>query len=69
SENISIRRIGGIRYAYWRDLIRRIEGIMDTTYWMEIVFPYNVDQSILYGVSADMDKAYSLKSDNGLDLV
>ncbi|GKA63555.1 hypothetical protein Tco_0763161 [Tanacetum coccineum] len=25
--------------------------------------------SILYGVSADVDKAYSLKSDNGIDLV
>ncbi|GJV31899.1 hypothetical protein Tco_1392299 [Tanacetum coccineum] len=29
----------------------------------------NVDQSILYGVSDDVDKAYSSKSGNGLDLV
>ncbi|GJV97459.1 hypothetical protein Tco_1549036 [Tanacetum coccineum] len=36
---------------------------------MEIVFLLNVDQSILCGVSADVDTAYSSKSGNGLYLV
>nr|GEV33167.1 hypothetical protein [Tanacetum cinerariifolium] len=34
-----------------------------------IVEHQNVDQSILYGVSADVDTVYSSKSGNGLDLV
>ncbi|GJR28378.1 hypothetical protein Tco_1104610 [Tanacetum coccineum] len=41
-------------------------GLLDTAYWIEIVLLQNVDQSILYGVSADVDMAYSSKSDNGL---
>ncbi|GJU38277.1 hypothetical protein Tco_1191234 [Tanacetum coccineum] len=43
--------------------------ILDTAYWMEIVLLQNVDQSILYDVSAEVDMAYSSKSANGLDLV
>ncbi|GJS12281.1 hypothetical protein Tco_0369077 [Tanacetum coccineum] len=42
--------------------------LLDTTYRMEIVFLQNVDQSILYDVSADVDTAYSSMSGNGLDL-
>ncbi|GKA48876.1 hypothetical protein Tco_0741834 [Tanacetum coccineum] len=43
--------------------------LLDMAYWMEIVVIQNVDQSILYGVSADVDMSYSSKSGNGLDLV
>ncbi|GJZ64553.1 hypothetical protein Tco_0620974, partial [Tanacetum coccineum] len=39
--------------------------LLDTAYWMEIVLLHNVDQSILYGVYADVDMAYSSKSGNG----
>ncbi|GJS65767.1 retrovirus-related pol polyprotein from transposon TNT 1-94 [Tanacetum coccineum] len=35
--------------------------LLDTAYWMEIVLLQNVDQSILYGVSADVDTTYSSK--------
>ncbi|GJS94433.1 hypothetical protein Tco_0801401 [Tanacetum coccineum] len=45
------------------------DASLDTVYWMEIVFLQNVDQSILYGVSADVDTTYSSKSGDGLDLV
>ncbi|GKA03197.1 putative reverse transcriptase domain-containing protein [Tanacetum coccineum] len=45
-----------------------IQEPLDTAYRMEIVLVQNVDQSILYGVAADVDTAYSLKSGNGLDL-
>ncbi|GKF10521.1 hypothetical protein Tco_0048447, partial [Tanacetum coccineum] len=44
-------------------------GLLDTAYWMEIVLHQNVDQSILYSVSADVDTSYSFQSGNGLDLV
>nr|GEU92926.1 probable helicase MAGATAMA 3 [Tanacetum cinerariifolium] len=43
------------------------EGILDMAYWMEIAFHHNVDQSILYDVSADVDTAYSTKSGNVID--
>ncbi|GJT49496.1 transportin-1 isoform X1 [Tanacetum coccineum] len=43
--------------------------LLDMVYWMEIMVIQNVDQSILYGVSADVDTSYSSKSGNGLDLV
>ncbi|GJY65117.1 hypothetical protein Tco_0466577 [Tanacetum coccineum] len=33
-------------------------------YWMEIVLVLNVDQSIIYGVSSDVDTTYSSKSGN-----
>nr|GEV52472.1 hypothetical protein [Tanacetum cinerariifolium] len=38
-----------------------VEELLDMAYWIEIVFLHNVEQSILYGVSADVDAAYSLK--------
>nr|GEU78404.1 uncharacterized mitochondrial protein AtMg00810-like [Tanacetum cinerariifolium] len=41
--------------------------ILDMAYWMEIAFHHNVDQSILYDVSADVDTAYSTKSGNVID--
>ncbi|GJR71174.1 hypothetical protein Tco_0083539 [Tanacetum coccineum] len=55
SEIMSIRHIG--------------EGLLDMAYWMEIVLVQNVDQSILYDVSADVDTVYSSKSGNGLEFV
>ncbi|GKC50141.1 hypothetical protein Tco_1072886 [Tanacetum coccineum] len=33
------------------------------------LYNQNVDQSILYGVSADVDTAYSSKSGNGLEFI
>ncbi|GJY97392.1 hypothetical protein Tco_0514302 [Tanacetum coccineum] len=49
--------------------VRSVLGLLDTAYWMEIVLHRNVDQSILYNVSADVDTSYSFQSGNGLDLV
>ncbi|GKC63435.1 hypothetical protein Tco_1096033, partial [Tanacetum coccineum] len=43
--------------------------LLDTAHRMEIVLVQNVDQRILYGVSADVDTTHSSKSGNGLDLV
>ncbi|GKA55851.1 putative reverse transcriptase domain-containing protein [Tanacetum coccineum] len=40
-------------------------GLVNMAYWLEIVFALNVDQSIIYGVSDDVDMAYSLKLGNG----
>ncbi|GJV42544.1 ribonuclease H-like domain-containing protein, partial [Tanacetum coccineum] len=57
SKNRSIRRIGGIRYGVLGELL-------DTAHRMEIVLVQNVDQSILYGVSADVDTTHSSKSGN-----
>ncbi|GJW23109.1 hypothetical protein Tco_0033731 [Tanacetum coccineum] len=42
---------------------------LDTTYWMGIVLLLIVDQSILCGVSSDVDTTYSSKSGNSFDLV
>ncbi|GJS35997.1 hypothetical protein Tco_0534379, partial [Tanacetum coccineum] len=39
--------------------------LLDRAYWMEVVLVLNVDQSIIYGVSADVHTAYSSKSGNG----
>ncbi|GKA64788.1 hypothetical protein Tco_0764495 [Tanacetum coccineum] len=38
--------------------------LLDMAYWMEVVLVLNVDQSIIYDVSADVDTAYSSKSGN-----
>ncbi|GKB20338.1 hypothetical protein Tco_0854261 [Tanacetum coccineum] len=46
-----------------------VQGFLDMAYWMEIMLLQNVDQSIIYGISADVDTAYSSKSGNGHDLV
>ncbi|GKE54875.1 hypothetical protein Tco_1490031 [Tanacetum coccineum] len=43
--------------------------LLDTAYWMEVVLVLNVDQNIIYEVSADVDTAYSSKSGNGLEFV
>ncbi|GJZ42102.1 hypothetical protein Tco_0588988 [Tanacetum coccineum] len=44
-------------------------GLVNTTYWLEIVFALNVDQNIIYGVSAEVDTEYSSKSGNGLEFI
>ncbi|GJZ28747.1 hypothetical protein Tco_0573394 [Tanacetum coccineum] len=36
---------------------------------MSILLVLNVDQGFVYGVSADLDRAYSSKSDNGLEFI
>ncbi|GJS67446.1 hypothetical protein Tco_0682010 [Tanacetum coccineum] len=60
--------------AYTADynLARRqysVYGLLDTAYWLEIMFALNVDQSIIYGISANVDTAYYSKSSNGLEFV
>ncbi|GKC36246.1 hypothetical protein Tco_1048630, partial [Tanacetum coccineum] len=64
--------------AYW---VRHIEllrygvlGSLGTAYWLfgygelaENVLLMIFDQSIIYGVSADVDTVYSSKSGNGLE--
>ncbi|GJV77536.1 hypothetical protein Tco_1509120 [Tanacetum coccineum] len=62
----SIRRIGLIGYD--------VLGFLGTAYWLfgygelaENVLLKVFDQSIIYGVSADVDTAYSSKSGNGLE--
>ncbi|GJR38330.1 hypothetical protein Tco_1214014 [Tanacetum coccineum] len=51
-----------------------ISGYFDTAYWLigygelaENVFLMVFDQSIIYGISVDVDTAYSSKSGNGLE--
>ncbi|GJY18936.1 hypothetical protein Tco_0390427, partial [Tanacetum coccineum] len=67
--------------AYRTDWVRRIELLrydvlwsLGTAYWLfgygelaENVLLMVFDQSIIYGVSADMDTVYSSKSGNGLE--
>ncbi|GKB28230.1 hypothetical protein Tco_0867631 [Tanacetum coccineum] len=45
-----------------------VYGLLDTAYWLEIMFALNVDQSIIYGISANVDTAYYSKSSNGTDI-
>ncbi|GJY10757.1 zinc finger, CCHC-type containing protein [Tanacetum coccineum] len=57
-------------WVTWRGLYDSLYGVLDLldrAYWMEVVLVLNVDQSIIYGVSANVDTAYSLKSGNGLE--
>ncbi|GJT31844.1 hypothetical protein Tco_0922263 [Tanacetum coccineum] len=51
------------RFSIWR--------IGSSKYGMllEIVFALSVDQGIIYGVSDEVDTAYSSKTDNGLEFV
>ncbi|GKA61074.1 hypothetical protein Tco_0760481, partial [Tanacetum coccineum] len=60
-----VRRIGPPRYG--------VSDLLGTAYWLfgygelaENVLLMVFDQSIIYGVSADVDTAYSSKSGNGL---
>nr|GEV96307.1 integrase, catalytic region, zinc finger, CCHC-type, peptidase aspartic, catalytic [Tanacetum cinerariifolium] len=39
-----------------------VYDLLDTAYWMEVMLLLNADQSIIYGVSADVDTTYSSKS-------
>ncbi|GKE99552.1 hypothetical protein Tco_0022903, partial [Tanacetum coccineum] len=61
-----VRRIELLRYG--------VLGSLGMAYWLfgygelaEIVLLMVFDQSIIYGVSADVDTAYSSKSGNGLE--
>ncbi|GKA75958.1 hypothetical protein Tco_0782336 [Tanacetum coccineum] len=69
----SIRRIGLIGYGvlsssdtvYCCSWVRRI-GSLGTENWLKVLLMV-FDQSIIYGVSADVDATYSSKSGNGLE--
>nr|GEY53041.1 hypothetical protein [Tanacetum cinerariifolium] len=73
-EKISLLQIRSIDQYRVLGLRIRSIGSLDTEYWVfryevlaENVFLLIVDQSIIYGVSADVDTTYSSKSDNGLE--
>ncbi|GKB63059.1 hypothetical protein Tco_0919245, partial [Tanacetum coccineum] len=68
-----VRCIGSLGTAYWLFGYGVLESL-GTAYWLfgygelaENVLLMIFDQSIIYGVSADMDTAYSSKSGNGLE--
>nr|GEV96899.1 (E)-beta-ocimene synthase, chloroplastic-like [Tanacetum cinerariifolium] len=44
-------------------------GVLNMAYWMEVVLVLNVDHSIIYSVSTDVDTTYSSNSGNGLEFV
>nr|GEV93492.1 reverse transcriptase domain-containing protein [Tanacetum cinerariifolium] len=48
----------------WKMQQRYRVGLRDTVYWMEVMLVLNVNQSIIYGVSVDVDTTYSSKSGN-----
>ncbi|GJW23996.1 hypothetical protein Tco_0037807 [Tanacetum coccineum] len=48
--------------------IRRIAKV-NTAYWVVDQLLLDVDQSIIYAISIDLDTTYSSKSDNDLEFV
>ncbi|GKF09288.1 hypothetical protein Tco_0043512, partial [Tanacetum coccineum] len=69
-----IEHIGYSRVRCFIHLGYGISGYSDTAYWLfrygelaENVFLMVFDQSIIYGVSVDVNTAYSSKSGNGLE--